>query len=253
MDPVTVLTIKALVLPPGLNLLIGTTGLVLWQLRKRLGATLMVLSMLSLYLFSVPYVAERLVRSLGLPPALGAAELERPRAQAIVVLGSGRYPGAPEYGGDTVSAAGLVRLRYAALLHKSTGLPLFLSGGAVYGEQSPEAILMAQYLQDSLGVSARWTEISSRNTAENASNSAAILSGEGVGTVYLVTHAWHMPRAAAAFEKAGLEVIPAPTGFPSTTAGKPGWAQWLPGVDALQTTTVALHELIGMQWYKWAI
>ncbi len=46
-----------------------------------------------------------------------------------MVLGGGRYRDAPEYGNDTVGEYTLVRLRYAAKLHRETGFPLLVTGG----------------------------------------------------------------------------------------------------------------------------
>ena len=64
---------------------------------------------------------------------------EAQRAGAIVVLGGGRYDEAPEYGDDTISLAGLRRVRYAAVLQRRTGLPVLVSGGSVYAEPLPES------------------------------------------------------------------------------------------------------------------
>ena len=49
--------------------------------------------------------------------------------------------------------------------------------------------------------------------------------------IYLVTHAWHMPRAQLAFEHAGFSVIPAPTGY--TTRFELTVLDFLPDADAL--------------------
>jgi len=52
-------------------------------------------------------------------------------AQAIVVLGGGTRRNAPEYGGDTLGALTLERLRYGTVVARVTHLPMLLSGGAV--------------------------------------------------------------------------------------------------------------------------
>ena len=119
---------KAFVLPPGLNLAGILIGLLVLKHHRRVGVALMVFSTVSLYLLALPVVARGLSAQIEIFPALsmtGGAQ----SAQAIVVLGAGRYPDAPEYGGDTVSSSALQRLRYAARLHGETKLPILVTGG----------------------------------------------------------------------------------------------------------------------------
>lgn len=60
----------------------------------------------------------------------------------------------------------------------------------------------------------------SRNTFENAVNTAAILKREKLGPCLLVTSAFHMPRAVGMFRVAGVTVIPWPVDY--DTDGKTG-------------------------------
>lgn len=62
----------------------------------------------------------------------------------------------------------------------------------------------------------------SRNTFENAVNTAAILEREKLGPCLLVTSAFHMPRAVGMFRVAGVKVIPWPVDY--DTDGKTGFA-----------------------------
>ena len=64
----------------------------------------------------------------------------------------------------------------------------------------------------------------------------------------LVTHAWHMPRAAREFEQAGFRVMPAATAF--TTRHKTDVLAAIPTVGALQQSGLVLHEIIGILWYR---
>lgn len=70
--------------------------------------------------------------------------------QAIVVLGAGTYFRAPEYGADTVNARGLVRMRYAAHLHRATAKPILATGGRFFHE-----IIGITWYQLQFGI-ARW-------------------------------------------------------------------------------------------------
>ena len=241
--------VESLLLPPGLLIALLLAVLVLWRFR-RTAQGLLVATLAILYLLSVPATAHRLMDSLERRFAAIAPDSSQSRgAEAIVVLGAGRYPDAPEYGGDTVSGFALERLRYAAALHRRTGLPILVSGGATMGQPVPEAKLMRQTLVTEFGIKAVWTEERSRTTAENGRFSAETLAQRGVYRVLLVTHALHMARAEGVFQRAGLDVVPAPTGFHQPHPMDRGVTAWLPRFDALRRSNQALHEYLGMLWY----
>jgi uncharacterized SAM-binding protein YcdF (DUF218 family) len=174
----------------------------------------------------------------------------RNRAGAIVVLGGGRML-APEYGGDTVSQDTTERLRYAVRLHRASGLPLLVTGGAVFGEVVSEGELMQQALLDDFRVRAAWVESRSRNTYENALYTRPLLDGAGIHRILLVTHALHMPRALWAFRRVGIDAIPAPMGYAGGGSG-PLLLDLLPSSRGLSLSTGALHEWIGIVWYRLA-
>jgi len=240
--------IVALLLPPGCLLLMAALGGVLAPRRPSLGRGLVALSLIALWALATPYIANALIRSLEPAPADPAAD---PTGQAIVVLGGGTYFQAPEYGGDTISAYTLERVRYAAHLHRKTGKPVLVSGGAPLGEPAPEAELMRRALLSDYGIAARWTETGSNNSMENARRSRLVLSEAGIQRIYLVTHAWHQPRARLAFEQAGFTVIPAPTAF--RTQYKVTVLDFLPSAMALDNSRRYFHELLGLGWYHFRI
>jgi uncharacterized SAM-binding protein YcdF (DUF218 family) len=202
-------------------------------------------SMSLLLLLSIPAVAHLLVYPLEhFAPAL--APPYNTGAQAIVVLAAGRIPDAPEYDEtDVPDYIALARLRYAARLHHETGLPILVSGGGL-GE--PLAIGMARALQNEFKVPITWIEARSSNTAENARFSANILRHAGVNRVLLVTDAMHMPRAAMAFARNAIDVVPAPTVF--FGAQQLRAAQFIPGVEALRRSHYAIYEWAGLIWYR---
>lgn len=241
--------VESLLLPPGNTVLLLLAALLLWRLR-RLARALLLLALAMLYVTSIPATAEWLIGSLerrfvAIPPQATQTR----GAGAIVVLGAGRYPEAPEYGSDTVSALALERLRYAAWLHQRTGLPVLVTGGSTMGQPIPEAQLMQRALEQDFGIAGVWTEERSHTTAENARFSAEALAQRGIHRILLVTHALHMARAASVFRHAGMDVVPAPTGFHEPHPVDRGMTAWLPRIDALHRTDQALHEYIGMLWY----
>lgn len=237
-------TLAALLLPPGVLMLVIAGGLMLHRTRPRPGMGLVTGGLAALYVLSMPLIAGTL---------LSALEVRSPAtnnggAAAIIVLGGGKSHAAPEYGGDTIIGASLVRLRYAAHLQRQTGLPVLVSGGSPEGSEQSEAELMQRALQNEFSVPVRWAESGSANTLENARLSYRMLAAENIRTVYLVTHAWHMPRAQLAFEAAGFKVIPAATGY--TTRYRLTILDFMPDARALRDSALFFHEIIGIVWYR---
>lgn len=233
-----------LLLPPGNGLLlICLAGLFR---RRRWAFGLAAIGTALLILQSLPPVAGALMASLEARAGPVLADVQG--ARAIVVLGGGLQTEAPEYGGDTAAARTLLRLRYGALLAHRYDLPLLVSGGRPDKATRTEAAVMAEMLAKEFAVQVRWQEAQSRNTAENARFSAAILRDAGIRRVVLVTQAFHMPRAVRLFEAAGIEVVPAPTNFATASHSPLGSLDFLPRVSAMQNSYYALHEWLGMAW-----
>lgn len=240
-----------LLLPPGLLVLLAAVGLVLVLFRlRRSGLVLVIAAVAALGVLSVPVVGMALLRSVERYPPLDLKHRD-PTVGAIVVLGGGLYANAPEYGGeDVVSGAELERLQYAVWLHRKTGLPILVAGGSVFGHETPEAIIIARCLKENFGVKPRWLDTRSRNTLENARNSAALLAKAGIRHIYLVTHAWHIYRATLAFRAAGLDVTPAPTVFVTHGEADRTILGYLPNIGGLNMSYIALHEYLGRLWYQ---
>jgi len=189
-----------------------------------------------------------LLASLQWFPPVPPGQVSHSDADAIVILSADSDLQAAEYGGPIVGPLTLERLEYGVWLARRVQLPILLSGGRLREGEVPLAQTMQESLLRDFSLQARWTEAQSRTTHENAILSASVLKAAGVNTVYLVTHAWHMPRAKAAFEAAGIMVIPAPTRFVT----EPVWEleEFLPTFGSLQNSYFAFHEWIGLVWYS---
>ena len=235
--------LAALLIPPGSLLLLAAAGALVSLQRPRPGRILVAASLLALYALSTQFVAGTLLRTLETAPLDPLAEKS---GEAIVVLGGGIYFNAPEYGGDTVNTQTLARLRYAAHLHRVLKKPVLVTGGALLGN-TPEAAVMQAILTREFQVPVQWIERDSRNTLENARLSRRLLQAAGVRRIYLVTHAWHVPRARLAFEHAGFAVIPAPTRY--ATFFEMTALDFLPNASALLDSSRFFHEVIGIGWY----
>ncbi len=233
-------------LPPLNLLLLGACGLLLWHRRPAIARGLVTASLAMLWVLCTPWVSSSLLQLLEGPRT--ALDPGSQKADAIVVLGAGSYRDAPEYGADTVSGPSLVRLRYAARLQRETGKPVLVSGGNPEGGRLPEAQEMKAVLEHEFNATVEWTETESNNTLENARFSYRTLAPLGIKRIYLITHAWHMPRAMLAFRSAGFEVIPAPTAYTGTGAARA--LDFMPSAGALQDSRQFMHEAIGLLWYR---
>ncbi|HEX9626287.1 MAG TPA: YdcF family protein [Acidiferrobacterales bacterium] len=241
--------------PPGLIVLCAVVSLLAYVARPWLGALLFTLTTGLLVIFSLPMTGHQMLG--GLQDYAAAAGDEEPAAagsapQAIVVLGAGRRTGAPEYRADTVDPLTLERLRYAAHLHRRTGLPILVSGGAPFREEIAEAELMQTALREDFRVEVKWLEAKSNSTIENARFSRDILTTAGIRHVHVVTHAWHMRRAAWSFELYGIGVTPAPTGFSTLGRKERSALGYLPTANGLAMTSLALRERLAYLWYTYS-
>lgn len=229
--------ISMLVLPPAGLLLLATAGLLLARRYRRTGMTLIACGLLSLYALCLPAVSGWLEQS-----TYCCRDIAPPKdAGAIVVLGAGTYDNLLDYDGETVNGWALERVRAGARLAKQTGLPVLVSGGVVWHGR-PEGELMQQAMAE-FGVPVRWVESASRDTADNARMSAALLKQAGITRVALVTHAMHMRRSMAEFRLAGLEPVAAPTVI--RRPPELDFTDFIPGSRALQQSGWALHEWLG--------
>ena len=208
----------ALLLPPASPLLLAAAGLV-W-LRHRFGRWLLASGLLALWLLScnavAVWLAQRVLPQVSVLEPSRQSQLRALGIQAIVVLGGGVQPSAPEFGLAQPNASTAARLRYGIQLAKHSGLPLGFAGGVGWsnaGQAVPSEASTAQAFTTENGWTLRWTDNQSRDTAENAAHMHDLLVPAGIHSIALVTHAWHMPRSQALFEKAGFKVLPAPHGL----------------------------------------
>lgn len=241
--------LAALLLPPASLLMLIAIGGLLALRKKAAGLLVVFMSAALLWLLSCHAVAVWLALSL-LPqyPPLPVAALKASPVQAIVVLGGGVHPEAPEYGEAQASLPAAARLRYGVWLARQTGLPVAFAGGLGWGAADTQTLSEGEVarrtaLQD-YGLTLRWIDSQSRDTAENARFLKPLMQKDKVQRIALVTHAWHMGRSVRAFERAGFTVTPAPTGF--ILPSRNGMLEWLPSSDGLDASRLVLKEWLGL-------
>ncbi len=238
---------KAVLLPPNLLFILMILGALVSLRYARFGRTLAVAAFALLVVFSAPVTGSLLMRQLiDIEPFYPGDPVKE--GAAIVILGA-EATTALELGGETAGRRTLERLRYGARLHRQLGLPVLVTGGTLDPDRQPVGELMAETLEDDFGVVARWREIESRNTYENAVFSNRLLREAGIKHVYLVTHALHMKRARDVFAATGLEVTQAPVGGHDP---KRRWApeDFIPSAHGMASSTAAIYELLGRIWYR---
>jgi uncharacterized SAM-binding protein YcdF (DUF218 family) len=241
-------SLPSLLLIPPVNLLpLAVGGLILARWHPRWGMRLTAACLAGIWLLASPAIADRLIgaldSSIAAPPAGAAAP------QAIVVLSAESREGMPGgiLAGLDVGPLTLERLRAAAVLQRRTGLPLLTSGGMLRRGQPPVAALMATSLDRDFAVPTRWQETRSIDTWQNAFLSAEMLKREGITSVLVVSHSWHLRRAMIAFRAAGIAATAAPALLQVVPEAE--LDDFLPQSYAWQKSYFALHEWIGCAAY----
>ena len=239
---------KALVLPPTGPLLLALVGLAIGRRWPRIGSSLALSAIATLLALSTPRVAWELHRMLDATPPLDMTLAKD--AKAIIILGGGVRRGALEYGGDTLGRLTLERTRYGAHLARQLHLPILVSGGSADEDTLTEASLMRAVLENEYGIAVRWVDDGSHNTRENATLSAGLLAKAGVDRAVLVVHSFDVPRAMSEFARAGISVIPAPTGVRGGEFDWPG--DYLPGIAGLTLSYYVCYEFaaLAVSWLE---
>ncbi len=219
------------------------------------------LSRLQRIVLTIPYL---LLLTMSLPAVAFLAfaplewsypPMEKRRADvgAIVILGG--YVKQPSkrcdyvvLGPDTLSRC----LHGAALFRKGEPCCVIVSGGKVDSSQTGPTV--AETMRDFLvsqGVQEEYIllEDRSRNTYENAVESARLLKGRGIEGVLLVTDAASLLRAELCFRRQGIHIIPSGCRYRTLGGFQFSIVSFLPSVDAANEVSEAWHEWLGLVWY----
>lgn len=242
-------------LPLCLALLAAGLLLVRSPRHSRIGRGFLCCAAALLLLFSNRAVSSLLLRPLeeryGAVPEM-AAGAPAPASIAgcgfVAVLGGGHtdMPGVPATG--KLSSSALARIVEATrLLRALPGARLIVSGPGEPGRPTHAAVLARA--AESLGIDpARITLVDTALDTEDESLAVARLVGGA--RVALVTSAWHMPRAAALFRKAGVDFTPCPADFVSRMGIPLRWTDLGWDSESLERSTLAVHEWIGLAWTR---
>ncbi|SDP66662.1 YdcF family protein [Selenomonas ruminantium] len=233
----------AWILPPGIFFLgLWFAAWRLYKKREKGLAGVLAALVLVFYLLCTPLVSERVMGALESayePPA-------NPQGDVIIMLGGGAYPDTPDVSGQgTLCSSPANRLLTAVRLQRKLDLPIILSGGQVYSDSGPEAVIAKRILMD-LGVPEDKIIVEGRsiNTTQNAQFSTEIMREKGLKKPILVTSAFHMRRSVLNFNKCGMEVTAYPADYRVNTRHDFHYNKLKPSVSALDDNVIVLQEVL---------
>jgi len=174
--------------------------------------------------------------------------LEIRACKVIAVLGSGNGDAPGRAAIDELSSGGLARLVTAVRLARLLPDARVILSGTTPEDRLPHSRVMRDAAV-SLGLDpARISLIEGvRDTNDEAKCLWQSIGGQRVA---LITSAWHMPRAVGLCRKQGLDPIPIPTDFLATPSNSAGSHEWGWSISALERSTCAFHEALGLLWTR---
>lgn len=242
-------TLSQLATPVGLMVCGLAVGGVLVLMRlRRLGRAIGTFAIAQMVLFCFMPVGDALMMPLEDRARAAAAAASPCCYQFIVVLGAGVTTAAPPLRPEAELTDSSDRLWYAARLYRRGLAPRIVVSGGSFGELGgavqSEAEAMRQVLVD-FGVPEESITLEARslNTIDNIRNVRTLV---GAQRVALVTSGYHMPRALRLARLAHLDAEAFPTDWQIVPYARPTWARFLPSVDALWYSTLALREWMAL-------
>jgi uncharacterized SAM-binding protein YcdF (DUF218 family) len=243
--------LTVLVLPLGLTLTMLIAAAAFFSAgRRRLAGLIMVSSLVLLWVFSTPLMAQMLLLSLEnqYPPSHNNATAD------VAILLGGILEAPEKPGGEPGVSGAADRALHAARLFRAGRVRyILISAGNLPWHQArvPEAEQIAFLLREwGVPSEALIIEGQSRNTYENAARSKPIWAAYGFHSGLLVTSAFHMPRAFAVFRRAGFNVEPEAADFHVGPRFEGGVFAVLPDAAALALSSTAIREWLGLLVYR---
>ena len=227
----------------------GLTALALWRNRQRRAKWWGTLTFTFVLLLAVFPIGDTLLRPL---------ETRYPNTPAlsdvtgIIVLGGAEQAGLSARWNQVILNEGGERFTGAmALARQYPDAKVVFSGGSgalanAGSTTNMHAAVAARFFDEQgLDPNRLTLEGASRNTAENAALTYALIQPQQGETWVLVTSAFHMPRAINSFHAAGWDaIVPWPVDYRAVTGA--GWNL----AGNLNSLNTAMREYIGLLAYK---
>ena len=239
------------ILPPGFFILVLllSGAFLIFRHHRKLGIFNLVIGLFFWIFCSAPF-ANFLIGSL-------ESEFEIPQdinGDVIILLGGGSIDSVPDFSGYGIPTDSMIgRIVTAVRLQKVLDIPIIVSGGKIPKNKSSEALIAKRFLVD-LGVEEDQVliEEKSRDTYENAKHTKEICLKNDFKKPILVTSASHLRRSLLSFRKVGMDIMPYPANFKSKRHNTYQLRHYLPRSSSLSRTSSALHEYLGILFYKLA-
>ncbi len=140
------------------------------------------------------------------------------------------------------------RLLKGIMIARDNGMPLIYSGGVGVGyEDTSEADVALEFVEQFEGIDFI-QEKEARTTYENGLEIKKWLEAKDYNKIYLVTSAIHMKRSMKVFDSFDIDYIPVISNH--AYSHNFSWLDYLPNRGSLRANMQAIHEWIGMAWYK---
>jgi uncharacterized SAM-binding protein YcdF (DUF218 family) len=231
-----------------LSIVFVLLALSVWLKRRGLVAACLVI----LYVTSIPFTAETLLRALerGYP----RLEVEAcPHADAIVVLGGVVRDSRGDPRSIEWSESADRFEKGVFLLQAGRANALLFTGGPLdwvrdgYTEGDAMRSAAGNF---GLDPSSIYVVRGAATTADEARRVSSFAREKGWKRLILVTSAFHMRRAAMLFRREGLSVIPFPVDYRTLGSGELGLLSFVPRGGAIQDFELGLKELYALAFYS---
>jgi uncharacterized SAM-binding protein YcdF (DUF218 family) len=239
--------------PLCLTLLIVGIILLCFSKRLRLGRGLLIAGTVLLTLFSNKLVSYALLRPIEatfppIPEFVAGAPLSPAlaRCRYVVVLGSGHSDSPGFSANNQLSASALARIvEGIRILRRLPDARLITSGPGEEGFTTHAATLARVATEFGIAPERIILTETGRDTEEESQNVRALV---GNAPIALVTTAWHLPRAAGLFRRAGMDVLPCPTDHLARPTKEFHLSDCDWDTNSLERSTAAVRERLGYLW-----
>lgn len=237
--------LKSLVLPPTSLIVVVLLGLLLALRWRRLGWGISFAGAVLMLVLAMPVTGALLLA--GLSADLPRTPPPNNLPAAVVILSAEARATNAARTRFEPGPLTWERMLAGAQSARTSRLPILVAGGPIRPEGPTLAGVMAANLAQVLNLPPRWLEETSRDTWENARNSADILKANGIRSVYLVSHGWHLRRATIAFHHFGITVT-------AVSVRPDPWPDFhledfIPSLSGWTASFYGLHEWIGGFYY----
>ncbi len=234
--------VEAILLPPGLFIILFLLGAVWLRKKSRVSSILFVASAAFVYVLSTVVGVMIFVR----PLEKQFTRSEDFKPDAVVVFGGGVV--VTPYGYQLCPNT-VFRLMTGVELALKYEVPLVLSGGYLPGTgKEPEAVVMKEFASRYMQKDKIIIEPAAVNTKQNAEYTMQIAKKYNFERFYLVSSAVHLKRSVSSFGETDLEISPYPSNYLYDYSVS--WIDFLPNKDALNANLSAFHEFVGILYYR---